>query len=507
MLTICRHLFGLVGVAAASAILLVSPPLASDQDTDARSQGLLAHGLKIWQKPGAIMGGAACATCHSPDGIELAAFNFDDADITRRAREHLGTEDTRDLVEYIHAMRTRLHLYPLRDPNRDRPLQPGGAVLAGETPAARDLAFGLEIKAKLPRLFDHPIDTIEQAKAAESELLSLSPVSLKIGIPLNRLSEDIAHGNEHASIAQWLPELPPSIPAGELDAWYAEEDRYLGDPSQERLHALIAKNLELVNTSRMPALSAISAIKYRALLIWQDRLRRRTENDPLSEARDVSLQGGFNAIWEVGEFTRQMINRDASALGMDPETKAKKLAGPALADQEHQLRVSWFWAGWLSDQGLFRTSREDKTKYGLWLSESLSSDGPYPIHSIYANARRQAVISNDPAAWWGEPVSRKRRIWDFSGLRSFAFQTRDLPTDPGYRNLYVTFTANCFRMNILLFKDDTIRTGVVWRKQNARIGVDEMVRFIETEAKGNVNQTETLKRELFSLIDGAKERI
>lgn len=473
---------------------------------EAKTSDILADGIRIWRKPGAIMHGAACATCHSPDGIEIAAYNFDDADIRRRASEHLDARDTDTLLGYIHALRSKLGLYPLRDPLQDRPLQPGGSVLPGETAEARDLAFGRELKECMPSFFSGPIDTTAKAKSAEQEMLRIQPVSLRIGIPLNRLSEDVAHGKDHASIAQWLPEVSPAIPEKELAGWYAAEDLYLCDPSQEHLAELLRRHSAMISTSRLPDLDALSVIKFRALLVWQDRIRHRVESAPYDVSPDVAQQTEFNAIWEVGEFSRELIDRDPTALGMSGDVRAKKLSGPPLSEQEHQIRSSWFWAGWLSDQGLFRTSREDKTRLGQWMATSLSQDGPYAIHNVFASARRQAVISNDVEAWGGEPMSRRRRIWDFAGLRSFGFQTRDLPTNPEHRRLYIAFTANCFRMNMLLLGDDIHRTGIVWRKQNARFAIEEMTRFIEVEEPQNAPADEKRRIGLLAQVDGAKER-
>ena len=493
-------------VAALSLLIGGSSVGARSQRAPATPQSaVLARGLKIWRKPGAIQGGAACATCHSPDGIELAAYAFDDADLERRARPHLSVADARQLVAYIHALRTKLQLHVLRDPNRDRPLQPGGSCLAGADPAARDLAFGKELQGKLPHLFGDPIETVEQAKAAEGELLRLHPVALKVGIPLNRLSEDVAHGNAHASIAQWLPEVAPEIPKKDLRAWYVAEDRYLANPTQEELHRLLLLHGRLVDTSRMLGLSAISVAKFRALLVLQDRMRNRTEMDTDNVSGDVRAYGNYNPIWEVGETAREMMDRDPGALGMDPTTQTKKLAGPALSEQMHQLRVSWFWAGWLSDQGLFKTSHDDKVRLGMWLSESLSKDGPYPIHNVFANARRQAVVSNDVGSW-GEPLARRRRIWDFAGLRAFQADVKDIPKEPKYRQLYVTFTANCFRMNLLLLKDDIERTNEVWVKRNTKANASELLSFIKSEDPKHAASAEKLERELFELVDRARER-
>jgi hypothetical protein len=453
------------------------------------------------------MGQAACATCHTPDAIDIASYNFDDADITRRALEHLDATDTRTLVDYIHALRTKLNLYPLKDPDKDRPLQPGGAVLPGQTPTDRDFAFAQELKEKLPRFFDEKIETIAQAKAAEQDLLDLQPVNLKVGIPLNRLSEDVAHGKEHSSIAQWLPEVPPSIPPADLATWYAAEDAYLLDPTDARLQVLIDRHIALVDTSRQPAINSLSAIKFRALLAWQHRLRKHTDASPVNVAEDAKGHQELNTVWNVGEFARVLIGRDALDLGMDPEMRAKKLAGPPITEQEKLLRASWFWAGWLSDQGLFRTSREDKTRYGQWMSTSLSQDGPYPVHNVYANARRQAVISNDVEAWGGEPLSRRRRIWDFSGLRVFRLHARDIPAEPVHRQLYLTFTLNCFRMNLLLLRDDIAKTGIVWWRGTAKEAVRQMVDFIQAYDPADASNALHLRDELYKAADLAKERV
>ncbi|MDR3688823.1 MAG: hypothetical protein P4L46_05540 [Fimbriimonas sp.] len=490
--------------ASSLGLLSADAPTAAVRDAG-HDNGILVDGLRIWRKPGSIDGGAACATCHSPDGIELAAYDFDDADLLRRARRHLDDEDSQAIVDYVHALRTKLGFVHLRDPFNDRPLQPGGRLLPGKTPAERDYAFGLELKQKLPLLFGRPIHTIQGALAAQDQLLGLQPVNLPIGIPFNRLSEDYAHGKEHASIAQWLPEVPPTIPENERDEWYAAEDRYLAEPTMDRLQDLLNRHRELVHSATMPGLSGLSVFKFRALLVWQDRIRHQTEQKPTNVASDVASSLRINQIWEVGEFVRQLIGRDAKSIGMDPDIQREKLIGPALSDQLHSLRSSWFWAGWLSDQGLFKTSREDRTRFGMWLSESLSADGPYPIHNVYSNARRQAVICNDPIAW-GETEDRKRIVWDFAGLRSFGYQWRDMPTSKPYRDLYVQFTANCFRMNLLLLENDIIKHNLVWTKISTRENIAELVRFLDKEDPSDAASADRMKVHLLALVDRARER-
>ena len=472
---------------------------------NAPSPEALENGLKIWRKPGAIQRGAACATCHSPDGIELAVYDFDDNELTRRSRPHLGIEDTATLIRYVHALRLKLGIVKPIDPIEFRPLQPGGKVLAGKTPAERDLAFGRELESKLPLLTGPPIASVAQARAAESQLLALNPGELKIGIPLNRLSEDVVHGSEHSSIAQWLPEMPPALKEEDLTEWYQAQDRYLANPTYDELQKLIDLHTSKVNSQRMVSFSALSALKFRALMVFQHRLRTAKEAGFKYVAPEVLANTGHNPIWEVGDFARLILERTPSEIGMEPEVQAKKLTGPSLREQLKAIRLSWFWAGWLSDQGQFKTSQDNKTRLGMWMSQSLSEDGPYPIHSVYANARRQAVVSNDPDSWT-EPLTRKRRIWDFAGLRSFRYYDADLPTEAAYRKLYIAFATNCFLMNLNLLKSDILRTHEVWIKISTKANASELLDFVKKVRPETKTQVEALRADLNRLIDQAKER-
>jgi hypothetical protein len=125
---------------------------------------ILSEGLKIWRKPGAIQNDAACATCHSPDGIELAAYNFTDQDITRRALPHVSQDEAQVLVQYIHALRAKYQLTTLKSPMEDRPFQPGESVLPGVTATERDFEFSKQLATKLPLLFGKPITTVESSR-------------------------------------------------------------------------------------------------------------------------------------------------------------------------------------------------------------------------------------------------------------------------------------------------------------------------------------------------------
>jgi hypothetical protein len=493
-------LLGLCAIVAASRPAPPTPLNAKTNET-------LQEGLRLWRKPGAIQNGAACATCHSPDGIELAIYNFDDSNIKRRALPHLGDPDADRIVAYIHALREKLGFTKLRDPNEDRPLQPGGHVLPGATAADRDLAFGNELAPLLPHLFQGRIESLADAQAAEKEVLKLDPVNLKIGIPLNRLSEDYVHGAEHSSIAQWLPEVPPSVNAADLEKWYAAEDAYLANPSSSALAGLIKMHRDSVNTARSLGLASMSAFKFRALLVLQDRMRRHLEDTGGPESADVLATNTFNSIWEVGETARDFKGKGLMLMGMAPDEQLKKLVGPPLEDQLGQMRAGWFWAGWLSDQGLFRTSLDLKTRLGLWFSQSMSQDGPYPIHDVYAATRQQAVLSNVPDAWTETEGASRHRIWDYAGLRSFGEYFTDMPKTEPNRSLYVRFATNCFRMNLQLLRQDLKETNTVWIRRNTKANANQLAQFIEQQDPSDKATVDGVVADIERLADEAKERL
>ena len=466
-------------------------------------------GLAIWRKPGATPDHAACATCHSPDGIELAAYNFDDADIRRRARVHLDESDTDAIVAFVHSIRARYNFAKLLDPNRDRPLQPAGAVLQGLTPEARDEAFGQELTKLLPSLFNRPILTEDQAKASAHQVLALDLSKVQLGIPLNRLSEDIAHGNEHASIAQWLPEVAPTVPLEHLADWYEAEDEYLADPTDERMRDLVALHKKLMGPPRALAMTVMAQIKYNALLVLQHRLRTGTcaPAGATYMAQDMvgpGMNNAENSFWDLGFFINDLHNRNAAGNGFTDDLIVKKRADYDLSHQLSDLRVAWIWLGWLSDQGMRRTLGDRGTRFGRWLSQSLWDDGPYAIHNVFAETRRQLVASFDKASWDIAP-ERQHLFWDYPGIRIGQRFIVQAPAAGLHRSLYMNFTANCMRMNLLLLKSELERTHTVWIRQNSRVNMEQITAFVEMADPAHKSQAEQLKAALLTLIASANE--
>jgi hypothetical protein len=494
------------GVSLAGFALLiagVSPNAAHTVKADP-----LVPGLDAWRKPGKV-DHAACANCHGPDGFEIAAYNFDDATIRRRAKPHLGDEDAEQIVDLIRAVRVRYRLTRLLDPMSDRPFQPGGSVLEGATPAERDLALARELAPKLPHLFEGRVSSLADAQKAADEVMQLDPWTVRIGVPLNRFSEDSFHGAEHASLAHWLPDVARTISDQDLPAWYALQDRYLATPNDDTLWAMIGGFDRLTRPPGPTGIASLAAEKYRSLLILQHSLRlKQLGETPVHkpvQMEDDPSELTPNPMWKVAETARLFQDASPAAIGLDETLMAKKTGGPTFRAQMLDLQASWFWLGWLFDQGLERTTRQTMAARGDWLAGALYNDGPYPIHNVYWLARKQLVMNRIPKAWGGLPA-RRRPEWDYLAIQVGGRFRTEMPTDPVQRQLYIRFASNCFRMSLYLMLDEWTASKVVWFKSAARNHVTALTQFILDFEPESTGQAMQLRAALLAAIDAGVEK-
>lgn len=185
--------------------VLASP--GATRTTAQTTDAVIADGLVVWRKPDA--NGNACANCHSPDGIELARFNFSDEDIRRRDAVHVQPPESEKIVAMIRTLRDKYGFNgKLLDPINDRPFQPGGQPIAGANSRERDYNTALQTFAvKLPTLFGPRIDSIAKAISARDELIAFDTRNERIGVPFPRLSEDIARGTQYGLMNDWFTEV------------------------------------------------------------------------------------------------------------------------------------------------------------------------------------------------------------------------------------------------------------------------------------------------------------
>lgn len=194
-----------------------------------------------------------------------------------------------------------------------------------------------------------------------------------------------------------------------------------------------------------------------------------------------------------------------SGLGLDTDEQQKKTGGPSFQAQMVDMQASWFWLGWLFDQGLERTSRNMMSARGDWLAMSLGSAGPYPIHNIYWLTRKQLVVNRIPKAWGGLP-NRRRPEWDYLAVRVGGRYVSEMPADPVHRKMYIDFTANCFRMTLLLMLDEWQRTKEVWYRSAAEQHVRALTKFIADFQPASASEAARLRSEIEATFATCKER-
>ncbi|HVT13458.1 MAG TPA: hypothetical protein VHE55_14430 [Fimbriimonadaceae bacterium] len=428
-------------------------------------------GIALWRKTDGQ--GRACASCHSPDGIELVAYGYDEATFRRRAEPHLGKENAAKLATYLIGLRKHLGFKTLLDPMNSRPMQPDGSAYPGATPQERDRAFALNLDKVAPALMIDRVGTLDQAKKGLAEMLALDPYKLRIGIVLNRLSEDKFHGEEHASLAHWIPDVPPLPYSPELEE---AQGRYLADPSEANLRALDAFLAKAWSRMLQPT-QAIALQKARSLLVFQHFLRTGVLLSDLQGIPNPNLAPP-NPYWELGDLARIYSNSSAKGIGMPADVIEKKTGGPSLSEQLKDMRLPWLWLGWMADPGLQRTSYDRRTRFADWFAELLLEDGPYPAHTALMLTKKMACEGFDKASWGSN--APQHLVINYSWLLREDNWMRYRPAEPQYRAAFDRFMLNSFRMFGLLQLDELKRTGVTYLRDPLIQQLKEMERAAAT---------------------------
>lgn len=341
--------------------------------------------LAAWRTADAY--GRTCSRCHAPDALDLAAYDFTPKDLLRRALRHLSPPLAADAVKLVEWRRAHLSLSYKNQ--IDCPLQPGGTLLPGATPLARDQAFLSEIYEKLPILFQE-VKSAQAADALRADLLASDPFQLKVGLPMSRLSRDGYFRDANGEVNEWLPENSISGPAN-LDSVQSD---YLNQPTWASLTPLLvaAKNQKGMKSEA----DELARQKVMAGLILQHLLRMKEGLIP-AEPLPLSLFDTLveNPFWEVGNTARMSQFLPLSAFGLAADVYQEKVKGPPFKPQMEEMERAWLWLGFCFDPSLNHSGTRKDVPRAQYLVESLMADNAYPCHVLYLLAKKTAAQFED----------------------------------------------------------------------------------------------------------------
>ncbi|HYH96348.1 hypothetical protein [Hyalangium sp.] len=526
-----------------------TPHTAATAMTDAELQARYNAGLEAWRYEG-VRG--SCASCHSPDAIELARVGYTDADIRRRAATHVDEARVNALVGFIHAQRQRYDMKRLLHPARFRPLQPAYEPFAAKTASLpvhdsqsqseRDEAFMNHLVNDQKLLWaTGRIDSLEKARQAYDELFAIDLRHLRLGLPFDHFSEDGLHGEEHRSVFEWFPDMATSPKAAASAEWYRLVDAYLADPSDRNLWgyydaigAMTACNPDLggANLADYPKACEWMRLKYRSLQVFQHMLRQGTHRYPdmLVDERTGTEEVPFrdhlekliarNPIWETGDYLRiQPLARRLPVTcdnGAHPCTVLPPLvdqsihSNPSYTEarlkQSEVFQQTWFVMSFLRDPGLLYEGESFATFIGDYLESVLLPQ--YDVHHAFIVAKM--AVEKSAAHEWMEAPGFRAGTGKLASVRTFSFkQLRDNfsppPTGSTRRPVHDRMFANFARMFIYLVEEDLRKTGEIFDRDEVLYAVRFMRTWLQRLEGAEDAQLNALVLSIESLAKSARE--
>lgn len=403
----------------------------------------------------------SCAGCHGADFFDLARIGSLDSELERRAKLDGATQAEADaLVAAVRKMRTAYKLQTT-NARTFRPFQPGEQVLLPDLtdPAhiqavKRDIAFGKKLESLLPTLYGSRIDSLEKAKKARDELLDLARGSntqganaqrlnlrsLPVGIVYPLWSADLHHGAGEGTFNDWIADIAQDAKPEHKAQWLAVQDAYLADPSNQNFWKMYVAALSMTQAPQLGACTTENSggcweaphflkNKFLSALVGQHLLRKQALGQP-DAARDALAfsyldtdpQLAFfltrptgsgqspghlpGSMWEVGDFARTMT-------GIEPapgsyRENLRKLGFPAFAQdsvdplrsqsqEQHALRLAWFWIGFTFDPSLNRIHKSNSTKSAEYMVGTLLNERQF-IHSALMTHMRLVAKGYLPEA-------------------------------------------------------------------------------------------------------------
>jgi mono/diheme cytochrome c family protein len=259
----------------------------------ANADAVFRKGLEAWRKPG-LKG--ACASCHGPMGVDLARIRFSDADIMRRCfGQEMQQDECFAIVDMVHTVRGRFNMQHFCEKNEGF-LQPGHGVLSGNTPHEKDLSLVQEFdRIGLP-LFTQEVATRQQFDDIIKRFQEIKPHSIKIGLKLNKWTEDKFFGDQSLSSREWIPDYPAEPTDAIRQQWYALHDAYIANPTGDNMWRIN----ELVSSTRPapayrgPDLNEMYEEMKRSPLSPDEFIRLKNEQHrPLAAYQRGSLEHNF----------------------------------------------------------------------------------------------------------------------------------------------------------------------------------------------------------------------
>ncbi len=495
----------------------------------------IARGMEVYRRPGPK---GACAGCHSAAAIDMAFIGFSDANILRRAIPNIGAADAPRIVDMVHALRQLYAVDRPLHPLKFRFLQPGHEVLPelqqsniqlGDAPgahdAARDRAFAKYLTDDVKLLLaGETISSLEQAVAAQKQLLELDLTQLKVGVPVELWTEDGFRGSEHNVPTEWIPMLARTPAAGHETEWYQLVDAYRADASDEKLWRLYdAIPMLTSDDSAYPLAARWSRHKYESVQVASHMLLARSLRTPntlagVSETdvvkrRDIAI--ARNPFWRVGDSIRvNPFNCNTT----DPCTTVSSAleltinAGDAARERMTlEEKLSWFWLGYSLDPALLVTEAAVPTIDGDYFLAATQQY--YNVHNAFLVASIMTHKANAPAEYLDMKgvATAGHGLWASPRpFLAFKHSERELHTPPplDQRTLvHARLWANALRMALYLMNDELGRTHQVFDRARTLQNVKFMRHWFGTslELGADLTALDALVTQLTSRLAEATE--
>jgi len=366
----------------------------------------------------------------------------------------------------------------------------GGAFVdaSGAHDEARDRAFGQYLQTDVKLLLaGDKITTLEQAKAAQDQILKMDMRKLQVGVPIERWTEDGFNGPASNTAAEWIPMLARHPAAAHAADAYALADAYLADPTDANLWRFY-DNVATVTVGDPEDLAARWSLrKYLAVQIASHMLLRRTLDmpdlyvgAPSADPQAMRLTAiAHNPFWSIGDSIRMNplnCNQPAPCTTFPAAIDMTFAAGDASRSrQTYEDKMSWFWLGFSVDPGLVISEDDLGTVTSDYFQAT--SQQFYKVHQAFvvsaiatAKANAHQYLNMPGIALQGHGMWASPRPFGV-----FKNNEREIhhpqPTDSRYA-IHERLWANGFRMFLFLMNDELGQTGKVFDRAYTLKNVD-----------------------------------